>query len=290
MLPDEETINLWVRGEVEPGGGAAGDEFTMSEGPSFPVTANTDGVTGVGDVAGAAAWANTVASIQVQTKALADGDMSLDDIPPADRARFEGYVDFYRYTGELPTFREELDKAALARADERIEQQRPAQVALANYEFLSQVHQQDPETAQAMLNVLENEGVEAFYRRADQWGRYHQVADYLATQEAIENLPPDLELKLAGMLPDEETINLWVRGEVEPGGGAAGDEFTMSEGPSFPVTANTDGVTGVGDVAGAAAWANTVASIQVQTKALADGDMSLDDTPARRPGQVRGLR
>ena len=85
-----------------------------------------------------------------------------------------------------------MDKAALARADERIEQQRPAQVALANYEFLSQVHQQDPETAQAMLNVLENEGVEAFYRRADQWGRYHQVADYLATQEAIENLPPDL--------------------------------------------------------------------------------------------------
>ena len=89
---------------VAGGEGSTGDGITMSEGPAFPATADTHGVTGVGDVAGAAAWAATVSSIRQQTKALADGDMSLDNIPPADRAKFEGYVEFYRYTGQTPTF------------------------------------------------------------------------------------------------------------------------------------------------------------------------------------------
>ena len=101
--------------------------YTMSEGPVF---ADTKLDTGVGYTMSegptfSAVDAATVASIQQQTKALADGEMSYDDIPPADRANFESYVDWYKYTGELPTFDEATDTANLARADEslRLEQE-----------------------------------------------------------------------------------------------------------------------------------------------------------------------
>ena len=122
--------------------------YTMSEGPSFgpqppsllepgaeyTLTMADGGATGpdTGEGYTMTAWNSPQAeSIRQQVLALDSGDMTLNDIPPADRARFEGYLDWYRYTGELPTFREDLDTLALERADAHLEAEQAD--ALARY-------------------------------------------------------------------------------------------------------------------------------------------------------------
>lgn len=54
-----------------------------------------------------------IQGIHAQIERLASGEDDLGSLPPQERTRFETYMAFYRYTGELPTFDQETDQQAI---------------------------------------------------------------------------------------------------------------------------------------------------------------------------------